>query len=232
MPETDEGIRKQCAHFMRETLNDNAHHHNWIYKAVRPLHVYASFHPGSRIEADCSFGVKLICYWAGVPDDPTGQNYTGFGNSSSIAAHLPHVAHARDLLVGDPVTFGTDGSNEHAAMVLERGSDPLLWSDGHQGAPNTYRLSEDGRPHILCRLHLPHHKPTRNEMLREQTGYWSWLQWTLGEGQWKPFQPYAPGVRPNVPGKIQPDWWRKRKQFVAARKKGNPPRPPHHQRSK
>ncbi len=218
--------RAALKRLMQATLADNQQHHDWTYAAVRPLSIPGSWRPGQHVRADCSFGVKLLCKWAGIKDDPTGENWSGYGNSSTIAAHLKHAAKASDLQVGDVVTFGTDGSNEHAAMVLEPGPDPLLWSHGHQGAPNLYRVSQDGRPHIYCHLNVPRYVPTQADKLRAMTGYWSWVQWRLGEGHWKHRVPKDKKVRPSVPVIVPAGWWKQYAKFLLGRKKPNQPKGP------
>jgi hypothetical protein len=123
----------------------------WNYREVRPLSLPPRLAHG--VNADCSFGVKILCDWAGVPD-PTGGRYDGYGNSVSIYEHLPHVRLAQ-AKTGDIVVFGPNGE-WHATMILEPGSDPLLWSHGHQGAPNLYRLSADARrPATACQIQVP-----------------------------------------------------------------------------
>lgn len=114
-----------------------------------------------RYRSDCSWGSKTIDYLAGATDDPTGQNWTGWGNSGTIYAHLekrygldnayhPSPADLARCKVGDHVLIGRDGSL-HAARIMEAGENPLLWSDGHQGAPNSYRLLDDARrPISVC----------------------------------------------------------------------------------
>jgi hypothetical protein len=125
--------------------------YGWNYREERPLPLPPRLAYG--VDADCSFAVKVLCRWAGVPD-PTGGGYDGYGNSTSIFRCLPHVPLAR-ARTGDVVVFGPDGA-WHAAMVLEPGSDPLLWSHGHQGAPNLYPLSADPRrPVVACRIAAP-----------------------------------------------------------------------------
>jgi GH24 family phage-related lysozyme (muramidase) len=125
--------------------------YSWNYREVRPLGMPPKLAHG--INADCSFGVKILCDWAGVPD-PTGGNYDGFGNSVSIFHHLPHVTKAQ-AKTGDILVFGPNGE-WHATMILEPGADPLLWSHGHQGAPNLYRLSQDKRtPWTICQIAVP-----------------------------------------------------------------------------
>jgi glycoside hydrolase-like protein len=55
--------------------------------------------------------------------------------------------------------------------------------------------------------------------LREQTGYWSWVQWRLGEEKWFGWGYANPFVRPNVPKLIVPLWWARLRLFLAAREK-------------
>ncbi len=214
-------IRAELVRLMAATMADRQH---WTYRAVRPLPLPDQWHPGLAISSDCSFGVKLLCRWAGAPD-PTGYGHDQpYGNSESICLHLQHLGKPVDLLPGDVVTFGR-GGRSHAAMVHTPGGDPLLWSDGHQGAPNFYRLSTDTREHQLLRL--PVRKPiaTPEDKLRAKTGYWSWLSWKQGEGvnTWKPYGPSNKTVRPDVPKLIPPAWWAARIRFLRARKKGDRP---------
>lgn len=213
-------VRSELVRLMRATLADRTH---WTYRAIRPLPIPISWHPGLPVTADCSFGVKLLCQWAKGPD-PTGTP-GGYGNSTSIYLHLPHLGEARLMLPGDIVTFGS-GGRSHAAMVLETGEDPLLWSFGHQGAPNAYRLSDDTRLKTFCRLPVKASPQTPEDKLRAKTGYWSWLAWKQGEGvdTWKPYGKENPKVRPDVPKVIPPNWWVARARFLAARKKGNKPK--------
>ncbi len=125
--------------------------YGWTYREVRPLSLPPKLAHG--VIADCSFGVKVLCDWAGVPD-PTGENYDGYGNSTSIFEHLPHVPLAQ-AKTGDILLFGPEGA-WHATMILSPGADPMLWSHGHQGAPNLYPLSADSRrPITVCRIQAP-----------------------------------------------------------------------------
>lgn len=206
---------------MNETLVDEARHHDWRYLAIRPRYMPARpWKAGEVVTGDCSKGVQDLCWWAEVPHDPMAMHYGPYGNSATLTAHLPVVDHPRLLEVGDIVTFGPDG-NDHAAMVKERGSDPLLWSFGHQGAPNTYRLSQDSREHHLRRLILPETPMTPEDKLRAMTGYWAWLQWRLGEGDWRHYPPAAKGVRPHVPKVISLRWWVRYRRFLRNRQSAN-----------
>lgn len=210
-------VRGELVRLMRATIADHAH---WTYRAVRPLPVPPTWHRGQHVVADCSHGVKLLCRWAPGCPDPMKSGWSTWGNSTTLAMNLQHLLTPATLQPGDIVTFGLDG-NQHAAMVLEQGVDPLLWSFGHQGAPGSYRLSEDGREHQLLRLPVAASDPSK-KALRMRTGWFSWTAWRLAEGDWKPYGPKNPEVRPNVPTLIPASWWARLVRFLRAREKGNP----------
>jgi hypothetical protein len=214
-------LRDKLHQLMHDTLVDEAVHHDWTYHEVRPMPVPSAWHDGQKVQGDCSKGVQYLSRWAGCPD-PMKMHYGPYGNSTTLAAVLQHLDHASELLVGDLVTFGPYGT-AHAAMVYERGNNPLLWSFGHQGAPNTYRLSQDRRAHQLLRNPIPVFVPTPVDRLHAKTGYWAWLQWYLGEGDWAHYPSRAKNVRPHVPLVISPQWWLRERQFIANRHNGNPP---------
>lgn len=203
---------------MVSTILDEQREHRWTYHAVRPMPVPAGWHPGQYVTGDCSKGVQYIAHWAHGPD-PMGNGFGSAGNSQTIWLHLQHLDEPSELDVGDPVTFGPWGS-EHAAMVLEKGPDPLLWSFGHQGAPNSYRLSYDRRPRQYLRLPIVY-VPTPEDRLRARTGWFAWVAWKLGEGDWRHHMPADPKVRPNVPKRIPVEWWARYAQFIANRKRAD-----------
>lgn len=212
-------IRAELARLMRATLADQAEFHSWAYHAVRPMPVPATWHPVQFVRGDCSKGVQYLCRWAKAPD-PMGSDYGPYGNSQTLWLKLRHLYGPGEMKVGDVVTFGRDGS-EHAAMVLEPGSDPLLWSFGHQGAPNTYRLSQDRRPKQYLSLGLPDVVNTPGDNLRARTGWFAWVAWRLGEGDWSRYGKANANVRPNVPRVIPAGWWRRYLIFLRNRKRGN-----------
>jgi hypothetical protein len=212
---------------MVATIADEKTSHTWTYHAIRPCPVPPRWIEGQKVWGDCSKGVQMLVYWASGGDpllDPMGNAYADWGNSTTICAHLQHLATPAQLDVGDIVTFGRNG-DEHAAMVLEPGKDPVLWSFGHPGAPNAYRLSQDRREHQLLRLPAPKYVGLKAAKLRAKTGYWAWLQWRLGEGDWNHHPKADPNVRPHVPKLIPAGWWRRYAAFVLARKKPNPSKP-------
>ncbi len=210
------GVRLKLQKLMGATIADRA---NWTYREIRPMPVPPSWTKGQKVVGDCSKGVQFLAKWAGAPD-PMGNNFGAFGNSQTIWLHLRHVATAAELEVGDIVTFGLDGE-DHAAMVMQADPDPMLWSFGHQGAPDMYRLSADRREKTFCRLPIVEPPPTAEDKLRAMTGYYAWVAWRLGEGPWKPYGPHNRLVRPDVPRLIPAAWWRRYTLFLLNRKKGN-----------
>lgn len=212
-------LRATLVNLMRVTITDEKTNHTWTYKEIRPLPVPATWRPGQKVVGDCSKGVQYLCKWAGAPD-PMESNFGPYGNSQTIWLHAQHGIEAKNLLAGDAITFGVNGS-EHVTMVLEPGDDPLLWSFGHQGAPETYRLSQDTRPHQLCHLPIPTYVPTPVEQVLSKTGWFSWVAWRLGEGDWKTFGKANPSARPNVPKLIPVTWWTRYAQFLLNRTKGS-----------
>lgn len=143
-------VRDELLAYMTATATGK---YGWQYREIRPLTLPPLLQAG--LEADCSFGVKILCHWAGVKDDPTGENWNGYGNSGSIFGHLPHITVA-EAKVGDIVVIGP-GGEYHAAMILTPDpQNPRLWSFGHQGAPNVYPLLADTRrPFTICRIPAP-----------------------------------------------------------------------------
>ncbi len=214
-------------HLLEKLMDDTVKDHgNWRYLATRPLPVgVRPWHKGMRVVSDCSKGVQKLCWWAQAPHDPMDRGYDEYGNSQTLWAACQHLDHASELKVGDFVTFGHNG-DEHAAMVREAGADPLLWSDGHQGAPNFYRLSLDRRQRQFLRNPLPGYKPTKAERCRARTGWFAWVAWRLGEGDWKTYGKTNRKVRPNVPKVIPLSWWRRYAKFIANRKKADKPKMP------
>lgn len=160
---------------MHATLNNP---YGWTYNEVRPLYLpkrrltRAELATLSTVRkalavlvtayrSDCSWGAKTLFFLIGAKDDPTGLSWGPWGNSSSIYQHLPkrfgldnayHPTPA-DLArckVGDIGVVGRNGA-DHVWVIMEEGENPLVWSDGHQGAPNSYRVLDDTRrPISVC----------------------------------------------------------------------------------
>jgi hypothetical protein len=141
-------VRAQLHALMAETAGNR---YGWNYAEVRPLTIPARLAHGVR--ADCSYGCVILCRWAGAPD-PTGYRFNGYGNSTSMFEHLAHISLAQ-ARTGDFIVFGPSGS-WHATTIYTPGTNPMLWSHGHQGAPNFYPLSADNRrPCTVLRNPIP-----------------------------------------------------------------------------
>lgn len=223
--------RAELEALMQATLADEAAHHDWTYVEVRPLLMPTptrKWATGTKVRGDCSKGVQYLCWWTpGVPD-PMRQDWNGYGNSQTLWLRLQHYGDKLELKVGDVVTFGVDGQ-EHAAMVIEapsaaNGYDPLVWSFGHEGAPNTYRLSQDTRPQQYLHNPLPAYVPTSLDKAKARTGWFAWVAWRLGEGDYRDFGKANPTARPNVPKRIPASWWVRYAKFLARRNGSDKPK--------
>lgn len=95
---------------------------------------------GGSITMDCSEAVTCLCKWAGLKD-PNGMGYNGNGFTGTLLAHLRHYTDPKAAQTGALVVYGT-GNGHHVSMVIEPGSDPLLWSHGREAGPVTVRLSK------------------------------------------------------------------------------------------
>lgn len=222
-------IRAEMHDVMVETIRDELVHRDWIYAPVRPCNMptaHRVYVPGARVRGDCSKGVQFVAWWSPNAPDPMGMNWGSFGNSQTIWMNCQHLAHPSELRVGDFATMGPDGS-DHAVAIIEAGADPLAWSFGHQGAPNSYRLSYDRRPQQWLRFRLPDYVPTKADQLRARTDWFAWMAWygtaasPNGEGDWLHYRRQDPKVRPNVPKVIPAAWWARRVKFLARRTHGD-----------
>jgi hypothetical protein len=101
----------------------------------------AKLNAGGSISMDCSEGVTCLCKWAGLRD-PNGLHYNGQGYTGTLLAHLPHYRDPSKAKVGALCVFGP-GNGDHVAMVMEPGSDPLMWSHGSEAGPYLVRWSAE-----------------------------------------------------------------------------------------
>lgn len=93
---------------------------------------------------DCS-GFVTLCYkWAGVPEDPNGNNYNGSGYTGTLLNHMTPVSLSQ-VQPGDLVLWARDGVTKHVSLVVETGSDPLLVSHGQESGPYTVSFSASNR---------------------------------------------------------------------------------------
>jgi hypothetical protein len=143
--------RRHLHDLMRYTL---AHEPQIHYAQVRPMRTVrlseAELHTllghGHTITMDCSEGVTCLCKWAGLRD-PNGLHYDGQGYTGTLLSHLTtHYTDPHRAKVGALCVFGP-APGDHVAMVMEPGSDPLMWSHGYEGGPRKVRFSAERAIH-------------------------------------------------------------------------------------
>lgn len=115
------------------------------------------------------------------------------GDVRVFTAHYTYIEHRCTALCG----FGFKGiadATQWTDKALGRNLDQSLVADDFFGASRKSSV-----------------------FLKTQTGFWSWLQWNVGEGNWKGWGRRNPVVRPNVPARISGAWLRKLAAFLRAR---------------
>ncbi len=100
---------------------------------------------GGHLMMDCSQGVTCLYKWAGL-DDPNGLDYAYAGFTGTLLRHLRHYSEASRARTGALVVYGP-GTGDHVSMVMDHGTNPLLWSHGFDGGPQLIRLSVQSRFH-------------------------------------------------------------------------------------
>lgn len=210
--------RMRLASLMDATVKNRA---NWHYAQFRPCGVHTTFEQAETgtVWADCSAGTAILARLAGAPNPLHSGGFDGYGNTGSSWAHLGHIS-VTEVSVGDVVIYGQgpDGTH-HMSMIREASPDPLLWSNGWEGAPELIRFStqneHQGGYATFCRLMPP--DPT-SPPLPKVDPFWAWLRWWLGEGEFKDHRRDA-ALRPaDAPKVIPAAWWNRARKFLAARK--------------
>lgn len=217
--------RLKAVQLMEQTAADQAKHGNWTYRAVRPQVIITDY-TGQRVESDCSDGVRIIARLAGIKDDPAGNGYQSYGNSSSIWLHLHHID-LTEVEPGDAGTFGYSSGEHHAFMFHSKTANGwLVWNMGTQGQPVIVSLLHEIQGHAgmtltCCKANVEDPPLTPIEKLHAKTGFYSWVAWKLGEGPWKHYGAASKTVRPAVPRVIPARWWKDYAAFLLRRKKAN-----------
>jgi len=145
-----EGQRKHLASSMDYLIAHAANVHYAEIRPMRTIHLTEAeadtlITHGRGITMDCSESITMLCKWAGLAD-PSGNHYNGQGYTGTMLAHLPHYTKPTSANVGAIVVFGP-GTGQHAAMVLETGPDPVLFSHGSEAGPLAIRLSVERQYH-------------------------------------------------------------------------------------
>lgn len=118
------------------------------YQQVRPFSVAFKFPKF----IDCSGFVSMMYRWAGAPD-PYRMGYAGVGNTMTLLRFGKKIA-LKDVQPGDVVVYAADQGiqHQHAAIIVQRGADPLTVSMGQEGDPSFVRVSQDGRTPTYLRF--------------------------------------------------------------------------------
>lgn len=222
-------VRLALQKTMIQTVEDEQDYGNADYVFARPLSVPThtrAYVPRIKWRADCSTGVRDVCWWTPGAPDPFENGWAPYGNSSTIWIKWHHAI--GPAKIGDCYTFGYYGGEKHVAMVYDdkKPHDPPLWNFGQDGQPVISSLSREASYHrgmtiTLCAIPIIDPPPTPEEKLRAMVGFYSWVSWRLGEGHWKHYGEANIRVRPNVPAVISAAWWVRYRQFLFNRKKGN-----------
>jgi len=122
--------------------------YNFHYQQVRPFSVALKV----EMFLDCSAFVAWCYRQAGAPD-PYGLGYAGIGNTESLLAKGQRVPVTK-IRPGDVVVYSADRpvSEQHAAVIVAKGTDPLTVSMGQEGDPSLVRVSQDGRKPTYLRF--------------------------------------------------------------------------------
>lgn len=127
-------VRNEIVRWANLGVTDEHSKQDFYYREVRPLPL--SWTPPVR--TDCSFYCILVYFMAGGRD-PSGDGFTGWGNSVSLWQNNVHIPQS-ELMPGDLITFGYQG-DIHAVICVQTGPDPICASMGQPGDPNLVPLS-------------------------------------------------------------------------------------------
>lgn len=113
-----------------------AAHAGIAYAMTRPIPLHAIVYRHTPFATDCSGLITGAAYASCCPD-PNGLGYNGQGFTGTILAHATPIRR-EDLRAGDLIVFG-GGTGDHVVAVHTMAPDPIVFSHGHQGAPDDPR---------------------------------------------------------------------------------------------
>lgn len=122
--------------------------YNFHYAQVRPFSVILK----REMFLDCSAFVAWCYRQAGAPD-PYHLGYAGIGNTEMLLAKGKAIPVGK-VRPGDVVVYSADRpvSEQHAAIIVAKGDDPLTISMGQEGDPSFVYVSHDGRKPTYLRF--------------------------------------------------------------------------------
>lgn len=118
------------------------------YEQIRPFSVEFTF----PHFIDCS-GFVAWCYRIAGAPDPYKLGYAGIGNTQMLLDKGTEIPLSK-VRPGDVVVYakGRPLSEQHAAVIVQKGADPLTISQGMEGDPSFVRVSQDGRKPTYLRF--------------------------------------------------------------------------------
>lgn len=158
--------------------------------------------------------------------EQAGRPLLELGESASVG-FLLKGAREHDWVVssprrGDAVCFfwGSDDWPDHMGLVRRLDGPLLLTVEGNTSSDD--RGSQDEGDGVYLKTRDP--RTTRMTYFRVPgspdpvAGFWQWLTWSLGEGEYRKHGRNNKAVRPTgLPPRIPAEWWERRKQFLARR---------------
>lgn len=144
---TPEEARRRLLQYAHWYVN---HKERIFYEMARPFPLGAHLPQYN----DCSATFTNIYYLAGL-HDPNGFNFSGFGNTASLAMNGQAIT--KDLRVGDAVIYYnghgfSPWDSEHVAILVNSDQyNPLTMSHGWSEEPSFVHVMDDARPHRFFR---------------------------------------------------------------------------------
>lgn len=132
-----------------------ANHAGIHYRMKRPMDSKDNMKAkDTPFDCDCSEGDTDL-YFAGGAPDPNGLGYNGYGNTATILDHGIRITQAT-AQVGDHVVYvRPSGESVHVAVLIEKGSDPILFSHGQESGPIRISLHSENAYHASVTAEHP-----------------------------------------------------------------------------
>lgn len=123
------------------------------YVEERPFKLYtwnelmAIFAKGEHVRYDCSGMIVQAFFMSGLAD-PSGQNFSGEGNTESMRTFLPNYPKISRGNIGALLEF-VGGPLEHVCGVwTPNGDNPTLFSNGSEPGPLEITYNDEKTAHV------------------------------------------------------------------------------------
>lgn len=126
------------AQAQRQAQNSNT----FVYDQERPFPLDIT--TGTNIHIDCS-GFVIACYKAAGLGDPSGNNFSGYGNSGQIYAQAKKLSGASEAQPGDVLLWGSAGS-AHVNIYVGNGQSVNMGGSGEPKLGSAEGLGPSSEP--------------------------------------------------------------------------------------